>query len=409
MPNDDKYRIDSGRVSKSNKTLFIFVGALILAAAIAVAIAVPIALNSNVKTNLETANEILDKYPIIDGHNDWAWQFRDNLQNVINNISLWDDLTEVYPDSHTDIPRLKKGKVGAQFWACFVHCNSAHKDAVRQGLEQMDMIRRFIEAYSDTFQFATTAKDIEDANAAGKIASLIGVEGGHMIDSSLAALRMYYALGARYMTLTHSCDTPWADASNRNYSNGGLTDFGKRVVAEMNRIGILVDISHVSDQTMKDVFSVTTAPVIYSHSSARHLCDHVRNVPDDILQLLKENNGIIMINFYNDYVTCSTTANTTDVADHFDYIKSLIGVEYLGFGADYDGVTRVPTGLEDVSTYPNLVAELLKRGWTEDELRMITRDNLLRVLRKAESVARPSNDPDETWISASSVNYPCRT
>uniref|UniRef100_H2YAW8 Dipeptidase n=1 Tax=Ciona savignyi TaxID=51511 RepID=H2YAW8_CIOSA len=373
----------------------------------------------------DTAINILNESPIIDGHNDWPYQLRRHMKNSINDVDfLNQDFTKLYNGSHTDIKRLRDGKVGAQsktsfqFWSCYCSCNAGGKDAIRIALEQIDVVKRYSASYPSTFQFVTTAAEIEAANSEGKIASMIGVEGGHMIDSSLAVLRMLFALGARYMTLTHSCDTPWyvhpllATAFNTAKTTG-LTDFGKLVVSEMNRLGMLVDLAHVSDATMRDVFETTTAPVIYSHSSARAICNHGRNVPDDILQLLKTNQGILMINFYNDYITCSPTANISHVADHFDHVKNVIGADYLGMGADYDGVQRVPDGLEDVSKYPNLIRELLKRGWSEEELKKITGKNLLRVMRAVEAVAQQQQTsnvlPDETWISDSLVASNCRT
>nr|XP_009858054.1 dipeptidase 1-like [Ciona intestinalis]XP_026689758.1 dipeptidase 1-like [Ciona intestinalis] len=397
--------------SQSNNRIFIFLGAFLAVAVLAVVIAVPLALSQNNVNGGDAAINILTEVPIIDGHNDWPYQLRRHLQNKINDIDfMTQNFSELYNGSHTDVPRMKIGKMGAQFWSCYCACAAGGKDAVRLGIEQIDVVRRYTEANPLIFQFTTTADEIMAANKEGKIACLIGIEGGHMIDSSLAALRTLFNLGTRYMTLTHSCDTPWATAFNTNKTTG-LTSFGKLVVAEMNRLGMLVDLAHVSDMTMNDVFDVTTAPVIYSHSSARALCDHGRNVPDDILKRLAENKGILMVNFYNDYVTCSPKANISNVADHFDYVKNLIGADYLGMGADYDGVPRVPEGLEDVSTYPNLIRELLSRGWATDDLKKISGGNILRVMRAVEDVAKQSSNvsPGETWIPDSEVASVCRT
>jgi membrane dipeptidase len=238
-------------------------------------------------------------------------------------------------------------------------CDAQYKDIVRACLDQVDVIRRMIDKYSWAFKLVTTADGIMEAFNEGKIGSMIGVEGGHCIDSSIATLRMFYNLGARYMTITHNCDTPWADTNSQDESGPvGLSDFGVTVIDEMNRLGMIVDLSHVSAATMREVLQVSRAPVIFSHSSAYGLCPSNRNVPDDVLQLIKEKNGLVMVNFYPNFVTCSNNATTSDVADHIDYIRNLIGPEYVGIGADYDGINRVPVGLEDTSKYPNLFQEL---------------------------------------------------
>ncbi|XP_014668691.1 PREDICTED: LOW QUALITY PROTEIN: dipeptidase 1-like [Priapulus caudatus] len=285
---------------------------------------------------------------------------------------------------------LRSNHVGdGGFWAAYTRCETQYKSSVRGALEQIDVIKRFVRKYDDVFEFVTSTQGIREAKAKGKIASLVGVEGGHMIDSSLAVLRMLYDLGARYMTLTHSCATPWADSWIEERDNAaihnGLTTFGKKVVLEMNRLGMLVDLSHVSFATMRHALATTSAPVIYSHSSAYALCNSTRNVPDDILMLVKSNGGVVMVNFYNNYISCSDNATLGQVADHIDYIKDVISAEHVGIGArTYRWVPHVPTGLEDVSKYPDLFTELAKRGWTDEDLGKLAGNNLLRVFEKVE-------------------------
>merc|ERR1712004_162005 len=276
---------------------------------------------------MQTAEEVLSEYPLIDGHNDFPYQLYLREENQINELNLNQDMRPLWTGGEiptmTDIPRLKTGAIGAQFWAAFVHCDTQAKDAVRTTLEQIDVIHRFVEKYPETFKFVTSTDGILnafrdcDAGSHCRIGSLIGVEGGHSIDSSLATLRLMYKLGVRYMTLTHNCHTPWADSYKADeeggiVQSGGLSDFGEIVVKEMNRLGMLVDLSHVSKATMEDALRVTKAPVIYSHSSAFDLCRHYRNVQNDVLEKVKENEGVVMINFYNGYVSCNASyANLT--------------------------------------------------------------------------------------------------
>jgi len=346
---------------------------------------------------LDRAHALLAEFPVIDGHNDLPYQFNIQLQNQIYDI----DLTQPQPRFDTDIPRLRAGQVGGQFWSVYVGCRTPYTDwtdSVRATLEQVDVTRRMIEHYPDHFELALTAADIRDIMARGKIASLMGVEGAHSMEASLGTLRMLYALGARYMTLTHSCHSSWADSCTPEPTHGGLTDFGRTAIGEMNRLGMLVDISHVSPDTMRDVLDVTKAPIIFSHSSALALCDNVRNVPDDVLARTAENGGIVMVNFYSGFVCCQVACNLTDVADHIQYIASVAGWDHVGIGADYDGVSSLPTGLEDVSTYPDLFAELLRRGVSEADLAKVANGNLLRVLEAVEEVAaqlRTSTLPSE--------------
>ncbi|KAK3798089.1 hypothetical protein RRG08_034645 [Elysia crispata] len=359
------------------------------------------------------ASDILTRVPLIDGHNDLPYQFRMRVKNKVWSV----DLKTGWPEVHTDIPRIRQGQLGAQFWVAYRSCDAQYKDAVRAGLDQVDVIKKYVSRYPDTFRFVTTAQGIEDAFKDNLVGSLIGLEGGHMIDSSMGNLRMFYELGVRYMTLTHNCNTPWAenwlgDVFNQTYGIKGLTDFGEMVVKEMNRIGMMVDLSHVSAQTMRDALRVTRAPVIYSHSSAYHVCNHNRNVRDSVLEIVKENKGVVMVNFYNDYVTCSPNATLNDVADHIDYIKDLIGADYVGIGGDYDGVRRTPVGLEDVSKYPDLFAELLRRRWSVEDLEKLAGKNLLRVFKEVEKVrdSLASEPPNEQLINNSTwINSTCRT
>ncbi|XP_052806073.1 dipeptidase 1-like [Mya arenaria] len=348
--------------------------------------------------DLDRARCVLQSYPLIDGHNDLAELYLAYANDSVNTVDLTSDLRLTWDKvlAQTDIPRLKQGLLGAQFWSCWVTCHSQYVDAVRLTLEQLDTIKRFIKKYPDTFQYADTAQGVIDAFDAGKIGSIIGLEGGHSIDSSLATLRMYYDLGVRYMTVTHSCNTPWADnwhVDEPGYNGtvlGGLTDFGKQVILEMNRLGIIVDLSHVSKSTMLAALEVSRAPIIFSHSSAFRLCNHHRNVQDDVLVKTKEKDGVVMVNFYTPFVVCppnnKPTQELTDVADHIDYIKNLIGVDHVGIGADYDGAESFPVGLEDVSKYPDLFAELVKRGWSDIDLQKLAGRNVLRVFREVEKV-----------------------
>ncbi|XP_078257920.1 dipeptidase 1 [Rhinoraja longicauda] len=354
------------------------------------------------------AEMLMKQTPLVDGHNDLPYQLLMRFHNQLSKVDL-----NKLNGTHTNIPKLKAGLVGGQFWVAYTPCDTQYKDAVRQTLEQIDVIHRMCRMYPQTFQCAISSSDIITAFENQTVASLIGIEGGHSIDSSLATLRLFYKLGVRYMTLTHSCNTPWAD--NWLVDNGkdpaesnGLSEFGKRVIAEMNRLGMIVDLSHTSVKTMNDVLQVSKAPVIFSHSSAYTLCNHKRNVPDDILKKVKANNGIVMVNFYNDYVTCKHTAKLSDVADHFDYIKKVAGSQSVGFGGDYDGVSRVPTGLDDVSFYPDLVAELLRRNWTDVEVNGALGNNFLRVFQQIEEVKSLSPGDDEP-IPYEEIMNSCRT
>ncbi|XP_039990779.1 dipeptidase 1 isoform X2 [Xiphias gladius] len=361
--------------------------------------------------HMTRALKLMSETPLIDGHNDLPWQFRQQFNNELNKVDL-----NTLETTHTNIPKIKEGRLGAQFWSAYAPCEAQYKDAVRHTLEQIDVVHRMCQKYPETFIFATSSQGIMDAFSKKKTASLIGVEGGHSIDSSLGTLRTMYHLGVRYLTLTHSCNTPWADnwlvdTGSEPSEHHGLSPFGKKLIVEMNRLGMLIDLSHVTVAVMNQVLNLSKAPVIFSHSSAYSICPNKRNVPDDVLKRVNETRGIVMVNFYNDYVTCSETAKLSDVADHFDHIKKVAGVGTIGFGGDYDGVTRLPEGLEDVSKVPNLVAELLRRGWTDEEVKAALGNNLLRVLREVELVrdSLGSMSPDDVPIPYEEVKNPCRT
>lgn len=359
----------------------------------------------------DLAVRIMQDTPVIDGHNDLPWQllklFNNQLQDPEANLSS-------LAHTHTNIPKLKAGFVGGQFWSAYVPCDTQNRDAVKRTLEQIDVIQRMCQAYPETFACVTSSTGIRQAFQEGKVASLVGVEGGHSIDSSLGVLRALYHLGMRYMTLTHSCNTPWADnwlvdTGDDKAQSQGLSHFGQSVVKEMNRLGVMIDLAHVSVATMRAALKLSQAPVIFSHSSAYSLCPHRRNVPDDVLQLVKETGSLVMVNFYNDYVSCSAKANLSQVADHLDHIKKVAGAAAVGFGGDYDGVSRVPLGLEDVSKYPDLVAELLRRQWTEAEVRGALADNLLRVFEAVEQASNHAQVPGEEPIPLGQLEASCRT
>jgi membrane dipeptidase len=362
------------------------------------------------------ARDLLRRFPLIDGHNDLPWVLRERGEL---------DLARPVAGTHTDLPRLQAGGVGAQFWSVFVPASIGGDAAVTTVLEQIDRARRMIAAYPQALGLALTAADVERIFASGRVASLLGAEGGHAIASSLGVLRMLYALGVRYMTLTHNANVGWADSATDQKAVGGLTDFGRDVVREMQRLGMLVDLSHVSPDTMHAALDAAAAPVIFSHSSARALCDNPRNVPDEVLARLPGNGGVCMVTFVPAFVSqeCSDwqvglkaeatrrgldprdfdqldrltpeweathlkpRATLAQVADHIDHVRQVAGVEHVGLGGDFDGTPDVSVGLEDVSAYPALFAELLARGWTEPDCAALAGGNLLRALRAAESAA----------------------
>ncbi len=378
-------------------------------------------------SHLETARRILRQTPLIDGHNDVPWQYR-KRSNDFSALDLSHDTSELKPAMHTDIPRLRAGGLGGQFWSVYVPTKLSGAEAVQATVEQIDVVHQMCARYPETFKLALTADDVERIHRKGRIASLIGMEGGHSINNSLATLRMMHRLGARYMTLTHVKNTDWADAAGDVATHHGLTSFGEDVVREMNRIGMLVDLSHVTDDTMRAALRVSKAPVIFSHSNARAMCDHVRNVPDDVLRLTATNGGVVMVCFLPSYVNevdrkdgelakaererleaihgeapakiaagmkewrkthpDPNAATLSDVADHIDHIRKIIGVDHIGIGSDFDGFTGGVRGLEDVSKYPDLMAELLRRGYSKDDIKKIAGLNVLRALRGAERVAK---------------------
>lgn len=339
--------------------------------------------------HMERALRVLATTPLIDGHNDLPWQIRIHPEHPMDVAAYGIEGRE---GGHTDIPRLREGRVGGQLWSVYVPSSAIETGAARYQLEQIDLALQIIDRFPEHLELARTAEDMVRIFHSGKIGSLLAMEGGHALENSLGVLRAYYALGVRALTLTHNAQLAWADASPEDQrALGGLSSFGEEVIREMNRLGMLVDISHVSDGTMSAVLDVSEAPVFFSHSSVRALRDHHRNVPDSILTRLPENGGIIMITFVPGFLVDpeqGTPAQLADVADHLDYVKNLIGADYVGIGGDYDGIPTLPVGLEDVSTYPALLAELSRRGWTEDELRKLVGENFLRVMREAEAVAR---------------------
>ncbi|MEZ4417157.1 MAG: dipeptidase [Gemmatimonadota bacterium] len=328
--------------------------------------------------------KVLREVPLIDGHNDLPWAIRENTA-APHDVRAY-DLRSRTPGM-TDIERLRRGGVGAQFWSVYIPAESAETGAAKMQLEQIDIALQVIERYPDAFALATTASDIERIFGSGRIASLLGMEGGHAIENSLGALRAFYAAGARYMTLTHSATIDWADSGTGEPTHGGLTAFGKEVVREMNRLGMLVDLSHTSPATMNDALDVGEAPVIFSHSSAKAVTDHPRNVPDDVLRRLPANGGVVMVTFVPSFVSADGNATIADVADHIEHIRDVAGIDHVGLGSDFDGIESTPVGLEDVSTFPALLVELSRRGWTEADLKKLTGENLLRVMREAEAAA----------------------
>ncbi|HEY0485954.1 MAG TPA: dipeptidase [Mycobacteriales bacterium] len=362
---------------------------------------------------------LLDRHPLVDGHNDLLWELRKQVGYDLDRA----DLAAGVPTTHTDLPRLRAGGVGAQFWSVWVPSDGS-VDGVTGTLEQIDAAHAMIGRHADRLGAATTADEVEAVFASGRVASLLGMEGGHSIGCSLGTLRTMYALGARYMTLTHNDNVPWADAATDVRACGGLTRFGVEVVREMNRLGMLVDLSHVAPWTMDAALDATEAPVLFSHSSARALCDHPRDVPDGVLARVPGNGGVVMVTFVPYFLTeparewqqrldaeegrlreqgapdreerlaAWRAANpipvvtVADVADHVEHVRAVAGVDHVGIGGDFDGVPDLPVGLHDVSCYPALLGELADRGWSDGELAALAGGNVLRVLRDAEAVAR---------------------
>ena len=385
-----------------------------------------ISVKASSDSDLRLAREVCKKVPLIDGHNDLPWQFH-KLTNNLDAIDLRENNRGKNFRVVTDIPRLRSGCVGGQLWSVYVPAELPGPEAVQMVLEQIDLVHRMVDRYPDTFTFARTANDIERIHREGRIASLIGMEGGQSINNSLATLRAMYALGARYMTLTHTKHLDWADSANGEPAHHGLTPFGEQVVLEMNRLGMLVDLSHVSDDTMRAALRVSKAPIIFSHSNARAVCQHVRNVPDDVLHLTAKNRGIVMVCFMPGFTVERERADMAshdeeenrleklfhedekkvkaglvewrkshpepapgalaDVADHIDYLRKTIGTDHIGLGSDFDGFHGHLAGMEDVTCYPALLAELSRRGYSRKELEQIAGLNFLRVFRAAEKVS----------------------
>lgn len=357
----------------------------------------------------DRVHDLMSKYPLIDGHNDLALQLRKLHDNRLNHINLYN-----ISNIATDIKRLQAGHVQAQMFAVYVMCGAQDKDAVRLTLEQIDVIRRMCTEYGD-FELVTSAQELRDSKMRHKIACMLSIEGGHSIDSSLPALRMFYQLGVRSMSLTHTCNTPWAESSSKRYNvyqkqNNSLTSFGKAVVKEMNRLGMIIDLSHTSWATAQAVLNHSKAPVIFSHSSSYSICNHDRNVPDWLLRELKSKQGLIMVNLHTNFISCKQEANISHVADHFDHIKKVIGAEFIGIGSDFEGAVSFPKGLEDVSKYPALIRELLRRKWTEQELADILRRNFIRIFDEVERIRDQlvSERPSEEQIPMDEVQSPCR-
>lgn len=356
----------------------------------------------------DRVRDLMSKYPLIDGHNDLALQLRKLYNNSLNNINVYN-----ISNIATDIYRLKAGHVQAQMFAAYVLCGAQDKDAVRLTLEQIDVIRRMCTENED-FELVTSAHELRNSELRRKIACLMSIEGGHSIDSSLPALRMFYQLGVRSMSLTHSCNTPWAQSSSKHHpfykEQNSLSSFGKAVVEEMNRLGMIIDLSHTSWGTAQAVLNHSKAPVIFSHSSSYAICNNDRNVPDWLLKELNNNQGLIMINLYTHFISCQKEANISLVADHFDHIKKVIGAKSIGIGGDFEGASSFPEGLEDVSKYPALIKELLQRNWTEEELADILRRNFLRIFDEVEKVRDQLvfQRPSEMEISVDEVQNPCR-
>ena len=384
--------------------------------------------------------KVLHETPLIDGHNDWA----ETLRETDGDKRWTRDLTDLSAkrgEYNTDIARLRKGMVGGQFWSVWVSADLPGLEQVKETLEQIDLVRSIVARYPDTFVLARTADDVRRAHAEGRIASMIGVEGGGQIDNSLSVLRMYAALGAGYLTLTHVKTIEWADSATDDPKHNGLTPFGEQVVLELNRLGMLVDLSHVSEGTMRDAMRVSKAPVIFSHSSARAIDDHPRNVSDDILLLVGKNGGVVMVNYALSYVSDdyrrwaadsaaektrlnsppyagldigqpdkakadyaawlaahpAPHATISDVANHIEHIAKVAGVDHVGIGSDFDGVgNQLPDGLQDVSTYPALLAELMRRGWSDGDVAKVAGGNVLRVMGEAERVAATLNPHADT-------------
>jgi membrane dipeptidase len=377
---------------------------------------------AHASSSTDRVDRLLRQHPVVDGHNDLLWEARALVGYDFERLDVGAGGTP----THTDLPRLRQGGVGGQFWSVFVPASLAGDDAVSATLEQIDAGHQLVARYADQLAFARTADEVEGAWRTGRIASLLGAEGGHSINSSLATLRMLHVLGVRYLTLTHNSNVAWADSATDVRVHGGLSAFGVEVVREMNRIGMLVDLSHVSVETMRHALSVAQAPAIFSHSSAQAVCDSPRNAPDDVLETLRDNGGVCMVTFVPSFVnpdaaawraegtaaaavegitpaaadefatyfaayrarTPEPPATLADVVAHVEHVREVAGVDHVGLGGDYDGVERLPEGLEDVTGYPRLLSVLADKGWSDEDLGRLTSGNILRVLREAEAGAK---------------------
>jgi membrane dipeptidase len=403
---------------------------LIVATAVAISLAATAYPRAQMPTDPDAAKRqaqarrLLERAPLVDGHNDIPWRMRE--QKPRYDFDAF-DLRQPRPTFHTDLARLKAGRLGAQFWSVYVPGTMQGQDAVTATLEQIDSVQDMLRRYPDTFEAARTAADVERITRAGRIASMMGMEGGHSIDRSLGALRQFARMGVGYMTLTHNVTLPWADAATDVARSGGLSPFGEEVVREMNRLGMLVDLSHVSPDTMRDALRVSEAPVIFSHSSARAVCDVPRNVPDDVLAEVKKNGGVVMVTFVPPFLVPDIrrhaseraaeearlkslfpeskarvadglkawdatrprpVARVSDVADHLEHVARIAGRDHVGIGGDLDGISVTVDGLDGVEDYPNLFAELIRRGWSDRDLAKLAGGNVLRALRGAEATAR---------------------
>lgn len=397
-----------------------------IAAAAALAVTVPAVAQEPDALDRRIAR-VLKTTPLIDGHNDLPWEIREKYDDWRKPLDLQADTSALPAPLQTDIPRLRRGGVGAQFWSVWISSAIKGDEAIRTTIEQIDMVHRMVARYPRDLEMASTAADIVRIHKAGRIASLIGIEGGHQIGNKPSALRMFYDLGARYMTLTHSANNDWADSATADPEHGGLTPFGVAIVREMNRLGMMLDLSHVSPETMKEAIAATRAPVIFSHSSARGVMDHPRNVPDDVLRLLPANGGVVMVNFYPGFISTDTRRHAADrsaeearlanlysgqperrkaaldswdsahpeppatlvqVADHVEHVRKVAGIDHVGIGADFDGIGgAAPSGLEGVQSYPDLLRELARRGWSDSDLAKLAGGNVLRVMTRVEQVS----------------------
>ncbi|KAF7996612.1 hypothetical protein HCN44_002258 [Aphidius gifuensis] len=417
--NNDKVYKTREENKSTTRHWFVMCGVFFFGCILIGGIGLPLALELRsshlLEARLQVVKRILSETPLIDGHNDFAWKLRKYYGMHINNFSFENDLSNDTTNKNikwqTDLSRLYRGNVGAQFWSAYVPCEAQFLDAVQLTLEQIDIVRRLTKKYSHKLRLVTSSDELEKAHKEGIIGSLIGIEGGHSIGASMAVLRSFHLLGARYMTLTHKCNTPWADSSSvedpnedapLDYHSDGLSPFGISIVKELNRLGMLVDLSHVSVNTMRDTLAITKAPVIYSHSAARALCNSSSNVSDDILRNLSLNGGLVMISFDSTHLSCNDKASIYDIIAHINYIRKIAGVNHIGIGAGYDGIISPPIELPDVSGYPLLLAELTRdRRWSALDIKKLVGGNLIRVMKEVEIYAATltNQSPNEEWIS----------